>query len=170
MNKIFKFLIGISCLGNNVKIARKLGCKVGKNCRILGNAFQILGSEPELISIGDHVSISSGTRFVNHHGELWVLRSKEKNIQSFEKIHIGNNVFIGQNVVILPGVTIGNNVVIGAGSVVTHNVPNDVVYAGTPAKLICTFDDFSKKHLEKPFAIINSKKERKTEIKKVRDL
>ena len=39
MNKIFKFLIGISCLGNNVKIARKLGCKVGKNCRILGNAF-----------------------------------------------------------------------------------------------------------------------------------
>lgn len=169
MNKIVKSLIWIVSLGNNVKIARKLGTRIGKNCRIIGNVFHILGSEPELIEIGNHVSISSGTRFLNHHGELWVLRSKEKNIQRFEKIIIGNNVFIGQNVIILPGVTIGNDVVIGAGSIVTHNIPDNVVYAGCPARFICDFDDFSQKQLQKPYSIINSKKERKIEITKVRN-
>ena len=169
MNKIVKLLIWIISFGNNVKIARKLGARVGDDCRIIGNAFQILGSEPELIEIGNHVSISSGTRFLNHHGELWVLRSKEKNLQRFEKITIGNNVFVGQNVVVLPGITIGNNVVVGAGSIVTHNIPDNVVYAGCPAKFICGLNDFSQRQLKKPYSIINSKKERIKEIRKVRN-
>lgn len=49
---------------------------------------------------------------------------------------IGNNVWIGANVTILPGITIGNNAVIGAGSVVTKNVPENTVVAGNPAKII----------------------------------
>lgn len=169
MNKIVKFLVWVSCFGNNVRIARKLGARVGKNSRILGNVFHVLGSEPELIEIGEHVSISSGTRFVNHYGELWVLRSKKGNMQRFDKIVIGNNVFIGQNVIILPGLTIGNNVVIGAGSIITHNIPDNVVYAGCPAKFIYDFDFFCEKQLLKPFSIIKSKKERKAEIIKVRN-
>lgn len=51
-------------------------------------------------------------------------------------IHVGDDVWIGGNSVILPGITIGNNSVVGAGSVVTKDVPEDVVVAGNPAKVI----------------------------------
>ena len=51
-------------------------------------------------------------------------------------IHVGDDVWIGGNSVILPGITIGNNSVVGAGSVVTKDVPDDVVVAGNPAKVI----------------------------------
>lgn len=49
---------------------------------------------------------------------------------------IGNNVWIGGSSTILPGVTVGDNVVIGAGSVVTRDVPSDVVVGGNPARII----------------------------------
>ena len=51
-------------------------------------------------------------------------------------IHIGRNVWIGSNAVVLPGVTIGDNAVIGAGSVVTKDIPANVVAMGTPAKVV----------------------------------
>lgn len=51
-------------------------------------------------------------------------------------VSIGNNVWIGGNTVINPGVTIGDNVVIGSGSVVTHDIPDNVVAAGNPARVI----------------------------------
>ena len=56
-------------------------------------------------------------------------------------ITIGDNVWIGGNVCIMPGVTIGNNVVIGAGSVVTKDVPDNVIAAGNPCKIIRTITD-----------------------------
>lgn len=49
---------------------------------------------------------------------------------------IGDNVWIGGGVIILPGVTIGNNVVIGAGSVVTKDIPDDVIAYGNPCRVI----------------------------------
>ncbi|MBU3840973.1 MAG: sugar O-acetyltransferase [Candidatus Ruminococcus intestinipullorum] len=52
------------------------------------------------------------------------------------KVTIGNDVWIGGNVVILPGVTIGNNVVIGAGSVVTKDIPDNMIAAGNPCRVI----------------------------------
>lgn len=51
-------------------------------------------------------------------------------------VKIGNNVWIGGDVTILPGVTIGDNCTIGAGSVVTHDIPDNVVAAGNPATVI----------------------------------
>ena len=50
-------------------------------------------------------------------------------------IHIGRNVWIGSNTVILPGVTIGDNTVIGAGSVVTKDIPENVVAVGNPCRV-----------------------------------
>lgn len=52
---------------------------------------------------------------------------------------------IGAKALILPGKNIGNNVVIGAGSVVSHDIPDGVVVAGNPAKVICSFEEFVKK-------------------------
>lgn len=66
---------------------------------------------------------------------------------SFGKIVIGDNVYIGNNACIMPGITIGNNVVIGASSVVTSNVPDNVVVAGNPARIINTIEDYYKKML-----------------------
>ena len=63
------------------------------------------------------------------------------------KTVIGNNVFIGADAVLLPGISIGNDVVVGAGSVVTRNVPSNSVVCGNPAKVIKTYDDFREKTL-----------------------
>ena len=54
---------------------------------------------------------------------------------------IGDNVWVGGNVCILPGVNIGNNVVIAAGSVVTKDIPDDVIAAGNPCKVIRKITD-----------------------------
>ncbi|MDE7407736.1 MAG: sugar O-acetyltransferase, partial [Muribaculaceae bacterium] len=61
---------------------------------------------------------------------------RNKGVEWAEAVTIGNNVWIGGGVTILPGVTIGDNVVIGAGAVVTHNVADGVVVAGNPAKVV----------------------------------
>lgn len=60
-------------------------------------------------------------------------------------ITIGDNVFIGTESVVLPGVTIGSNVIIGANSTVTHDIPDGMVAAGTPARVICTLEEYLNK-------------------------
>ncbi|MEE3404785.1 MAG: DapH/DapD/GlmU-related protein, partial [Acutalibacteraceae bacterium] len=69
--------------------------------------------------------------------------------ERFGKISIGDNVNIGWNVIILPGVTIGNNVVIRAGAVVTKDIPDNSVAAGVPAKVIETIEQYSEKNQER---------------------
>lgn len=120
--------------------ARKIGVQVGTDCRLIGVSF---GSEPYLIKMGNHVSISWAT-FINHDGGVWVLGAKHPEIDVVKSITIGDNVFIGHGSIIMPGVTIGNNVVIGAGSVVTKDIPNGVVAAGVPAKAIKTLDEYEQ--------------------------
>lgn len=110
--------------------------------------MQNFGSEPYLIEIGNNVKIVNGVRFITHDGGVHVLRnSKEKyrNIDLFGRIIIKDNVFIGLNSIILPGVTIGTNVVIGAGSIVTRSIPDNTIVAGNPARKICTINEFEIK-------------------------
>lgn len=64
----------------------------------------------------------------------------------FGKVTIGDYVYIGNNSLIMPGVTIGNNVLIAAGSVVTKSVPSDVVVGGNPAEIICTLSEYIKRN------------------------
>ena len=121
--------------------ARSLGVKIGKECSIATHKF---GSEPYLIEIGDNVQITNDVRFFTHGGG-WVFRQKDPEFDTFGKIKIHNNVYIGNGTMILPGVIIGNNVVIGAGSIVTKSIPDNVVVAGNPARIVCTIDDFFDK-------------------------
>lgn len=125
--------------------ARRLGVQVGRDCRILGNALAIFGSEPYLVSVGDHVTITNGVQFVTHDGGVWVFRKEDPEIDVFGRIRVGNNVFIGVRTIILPGVTIGDNCVIGAGSVVTRDVPSETVAAGVPARVICSLTEYREK-------------------------
>ena len=70
------------------------------------------------------------------------MREEYPDFDSFGKIVVGNNVYIGVNALIMPGVTIGNNVVIAAGSIVTKSIEDNVVVAGIPAKIVSRIDDY----------------------------
>jgi acetyltransferase-like isoleucine patch superfamily enzyme len=120
------------------KIARRMGVKIGSNCDIQDVNF---GSEPYLIEIGNHVQITSGTKLFTH-GGAWILREKYPTIDFFGKIKIGNNVYIGNNTLIMPGVVVGSNVIIAAGSVVTKSVPSNVLVGGNPAVIIGSTESF----------------------------
>ena len=77
---------------------------------------------------------------------MWCVREKYPEIDIIKPIIIGDNVYIGYEAVILPGVTIGNNVVIGARSVVTKDVPSNCVAVGSPARVIKSLNDYEKNH------------------------
>lgn len=124
--------------------ARWRGVKVGSNCRILIRSF---GSEPFLIEIGDDVTVSNNVQFITHDGATWLIRDEAGRRFHYAPIKIGNSVFIGANSLVMPGVEIGNRVIIGAGSVVTKSVPDGVIVAGNPARIIGTFDEFRDRHL-----------------------
>lgn len=106
------------------------------------------GTEPHMISFGDNVHIASGVTFINHDITCLMFNHMEKDKKYAGKsgpITIGNNVFVGTNSTILYDVKIGNNVIIGAGSVVTKDIPDGVVAAGVPCKVIGNFEDFKSK-------------------------
>ena len=88
------------------------------------------------------MTVTAGVSFITHDGGVWVFREKEPNIDVFGAIDIGNNVFIGMNTMILPGVKIGNNCVVGAGSVVTRSIESNSVAVGIPAKVIKSTEDY----------------------------
>lgn len=126
-----------------IKYARRLGVKFGIGCRFINVHW---GTEPYLIKLGNNVSLSNVV-FINHDGGVWVLRDENPDIDVVKPIIIGNNVFIGQGSMILPGVIIGDNVVIGANSVVNKNIPSNCVYAGIPARFIKDITLYRKKIL-----------------------
>ncbi|WP_108424730.1 acyltransferase [Flagellimonas amoyensis] len=130
---------------NNEDYARHLGVEIGKNCRIYIRDF---GSEPWLVKIGDKVTVTHGVRFINHDGSTWLISDQKGRRQLFRRISIGNNVFIGMNSIILPGVKIGDNVIIAAGSVVTKSVPSGHIIGGNPAKIIMDFESYRTRALE----------------------
>ncbi|MDK9855707.1 acyltransferase [Staphylococcus equorum] len=132
----------------NEKDIKKLGVQFGEDCRFLSINRSTFGSEPYLISLGNHVTITSGVKFATHDGGVWIFRKEYPKIDNFQPIIVGNNVFIGINTIILPGVNIGNNVVIGAGSIVTKDVPNNQVIGGNPAKKIKDTEKYQKKVFE----------------------
>ena len=117
------------------------GLKIGKNASI-NSGFNIDSAWPWLVSIGDDVTISTNVTILAHDASTNVVRQSTK----LGKVTIGNNIFIGTGTTILCGVTVGDNVVIGAGSVVTRDLPADGVYAGIPARRVCSIEDYRHKY------------------------
>jgi acetyltransferase-like isoleucine patch superfamily enzyme len=122
-----------------VAYARRIGVAVGAGCRLLGIERSTFGSEPYLVSLGDHVTVTSLVRFITHDGGVWVLRDIHPDIEVVGRVTVGDNVFIGLGSILLPGTDIGPNVVIGAGSVVTGAVPGNTVAVGIPARPVCSW-------------------------------
>ena len=113
-------------------------CDSGKNIYV-GDQFlanynvTILDIMP--VRIGDYVMIGPNT-LITTVGHPLSPMGRRKHLGIAKPVHIGNDVWIGGNVTILPGITIGNNVVIAAGAVVTKDVPDNCLVGGVPAKKI----------------------------------
>jgi acetyltransferase-like isoleucine patch superfamily enzyme len=132
----------VMCRGDLCRYARLLGVRVGNRCRILDDPRRVFGSEPYLVTLGDHVSITGGVTFITHEGGVWLLRESEPDADIFKPITVGNNVFIGAKATIMPGVKIGNNVVVGASALVARDVPDNTIVGGVPAKVIADSNEF----------------------------
>jgi acetyltransferase-like isoleucine patch superfamily enzyme len=120
---------------------------VGERVRITG--IVDFGSEPYLIHLGSDVTLTADVRFVNHDGGVGVLRGRHPGLNVYDTITVGDRVFIGTRSIILPGVSIGSDVVIGAGSVVTRDVPDGTVAAGTPCRPIRPLEEYEQRALER---------------------
>ena len=125
------------------KYAVKCGVNIKGKLYLYGGVSW--GTEPWIISIGDNVHITDGVRFITHDGGTLLFRDKVPDLEITKPITIGDNVYIGNCVCILPGVRIGSNVVIGTGSIVTKDIPDNCVVAGVPAKFIKTIDEYFEK-------------------------
>ena len=98
------------------------------------------------VMFAPNVTVASATHPINPN-------IRKKQAQYNVSIHIGDNVWIGANSVILPGVHIGENTVIGAGSVVTKDIPDNVVAVGNPCRVIREINDNDMKYYNKNMKI-----------------
>jgi len=169
-NRVYYKLVKIFSNGEKyatttaIKKARNLGVKVGDDCRFFSTSFS---TEPYLIEIGNHVTITTGVKFITHDGGVWVLRYMDKelsNVDLFGKIKIKDNVFIGLDSIILPGITLGNNIIVAAGSVVTKSFDGNQIIGGVPAKPIKNIEEYIK--AIKP-NLLNTKKKNYKEKRKI---
>lgn len=99
---------------------------------IIEGAVRLDRLNPKGVIIGANTLIARGSVILSH---SHVHRTKE-NLPIFMDTYIGDNCFIGNNVIVNPGVKIGNNVIIGDGSVVTKDMPDFCFAAGNPARVI----------------------------------
>lgn len=118
-------------------------CDYGKNISVGDNFLAnyhvtILDIAP--VTIGDNVMIGPNTLITTVNHPISPM-GRRKHLGIAKPVVIGNDVWIGGNVTILPGVTIGNNVVVAAGAVVTKDVPDNCIVGGVPAKKIRDIED-----------------------------
>ena len=110
--------------------------------------FNLVLVDDAVIEIGDNVMIGpnvvlcTGTHPVSPR-----LRAKE--IQYNKRVKVGSGVWIGANTMVMPGVTIGENSIIGAGSVVTKDIPANVVAFGNPCKVYREITEEDEKYYDK---------------------
>lgn len=123
-----------------VQRLRKWGAIVGNDVELI---FVSIGRrDATCIEIGNHVTLTHCT-ILTH--DASPRRFVGYGVNRIGRVVIGDNVFVGRQSIILPNVKIGNNVIIGAGSIVNKNIPDNVVAAGNPCRVICSIDDFIKK-------------------------
>lgn len=140
MNELFKEV------GESVWIEPDFRCEFGKNITIEDNVYinfgcVILDCAEVIIGKNTLIGPNIGIYAVNH-----VTDAEERiNGGCYRKpIHIGKNVWLGGDVKILAGVSIGDNTIIGAGSIVTKDIPSNVIAVGNPCKVIRQITDKDK--------------------------
>jgi maltose O-acetyltransferase len=118
----------------------KMGMKVGRNCSIQPRLIVDI-SHCWLIEISDNVIIAPQVYLLAHDTST----KRFTGYTRIGRIYIKKNAFIGARTMIMPGVTIGENSIVGANSVVINSIPDNVVAAGNPAKIICSLEEYRNK-------------------------
>lgn len=162
MKKWLKRLLGVrhKTAQEVIDNLRKRGARIGEDVRIYSPNNTIIDSTcAYLLTIGDHVCITDGAKILTHDFSWSVLKDYAPEgdaagaiLGCQAPVEIGSHVFIGMNAVITCGVKIGDHVIIGAGSVVTKDCESNAVYAGNPAKKICTLEAFYQRRKERQFS------------------
>lgn len=134
--EILDSIIGVK-LGNFI-IEPPFWCDYGYNISLGDNFYSnhnlvILDAAP--VTFGNNVFVAPNCCFTTA-GHPLDVEQRNKGLEYARPITVGNNVWIGAGVTVLPGVTIGDNVTIGAGSVVNRDIPENCVAAGVPCKVI----------------------------------
>jgi acetyltransferase-like isoleucine patch superfamily enzyme len=126
---------------------KRRGLQIAADCRLI--QMPDFGSEPYLISIGRHVTISARVAFINHDGGTWVFREQPRyrRVIKYGRIVIHDNCFIGFGATLMPGVTVGPNAVVAAQSVVTSDVPANTVAGGVPARVLMSLEQYAESAL-----------------------
>ena len=123
---------------DNTFINQPFYCDYGKHIRVGKRFFAnfcLTVLDEALVTFGDDCFVGPNVSiYTACHSTDPIERNSRK--EWAKPVSIGNNVWLGGNVTILPGVTIGDNCTIGAGSVVTRDIPSDSVAAGNPARVI----------------------------------
>lgn len=147
--KIYRFIRRESNISSDeyIESLRHKGISVGERTVVFDPKSVVIDTQqPSLVEIGSDVQITHGVIILTHGYDWSVLkRVYGEVLGSRDKVKIGNNVFIGMNSIILKGVSVGDNVIIGAGSVVNKDIPSNTVYAGSPARFICSLEEYYNK-------------------------
>ncbi len=128
----------LGALGEGVVVEQPFRCDYGRNIALGERTFLNYGCvmlDCAPITLGRHVLVGPGCHFytaIHPIDPLERMTDRER----AEPIAIGDNVWLGGHVTVLPGVTIGENTVVGAGSVVTRSLPANVVAVGNPARVV----------------------------------
>ena len=139
--KLLKEILGKT--GKYVNIEAPFHCDYGYNIEVGENFFanyNFTVLDVGKVTIGANAQIAPNVSIYTA-GHPIHPDSRNSGYEYGISITIGDNVWIGGNACIMPGVTIGNNVVIGAGSVVTKDIPDNVIVAGNPCKIIRTITE-----------------------------
>ena len=136
-NKILKELF-VGGVGENCYIAPPIYMNIADNVHIGNNVsinpyFRCMSAGN--IYIEDYAQIAMNVSLITNNHDFY-----DRAILTVKDIRIKKNAWIGAGAIILPGVTIGENAIVGAGSVVTHDVPDNTVVVGNPAKPIRELD------------------------------
>lgn len=128
--------------GKMITIEPPIRCDYGYNIHVGENFyanFDCVMLDTCRIEIGDNCLLGPGVHIytATHPTET---KMRISGLEYGEPVKIGNNVWIGGRAIINPGVTIGNNVVIASGTVVVKDIPDNVLVAGNPAKIIKSLD------------------------------
>lgn len=132
LEKLFQKKIDIMGIEPNFYCDYGFNIYLGKNFYSNHNLVIL---DANKVEFGDNVFIGPNCGFYTS-GHPLDYETRNKGVEYAKPIKVGNNVWIGGNVCVMPGVTIGDNVVIGAGSVVVKDIPSNVVAVGNPCKVL----------------------------------
>ncbi len=152
-----------SDLGKKNAMLKEMFAEIGENCYIetpfyanwgghhvhfgknIYTNFNLVLVDDSHIYVGDYCQIGPNVVLAGT-GHPICPELRERGYQYTAPVRIGRNCWLGANVVVVPGVTIGDNVVVGAGSVVTHDLPDNVIAVGNPCKILREVNDHDREY------------------------